>query len=82
MTAHIKRMQEATTLTYFSLECTFFTMTIFKSSQEWEEFEKVRDEGKKKLDEERKRMRREKLLLEKAQRERDAPKGKYFMVFN
>ena len=44
--------------------------------QEWEEFEKVRDEGKKKLEEEKKRVRREKLLLEKAQREMDVPKGK------
>ena len=53
--------------------------------QEWEEFEKVRDEGKKKLEEEKKRVRREKLLLEKAQREMDVPKGKnafnFFLFF-
>ena len=36
----------------------------------------MREDGKKKLEEDRKRVRREKILLDKAQREMDVQKGK------
>ena len=44
----------------------------------------MREDGKKKLEEDRKRVRREKILLDKAQREMDVQKGKnviYIVTF-
>ncbi|XP_023336950.1 centromere protein J isoform X3 [Eurytemora carolleeae] len=43
-------------------------------TKDWEEFEKVRDDGKKKIEEERRRVRREKMLLDKAIKESTTPK--------
>ena len=40
----------------------------------------MREDGKKKLEEDRKRVRREKILLDKAQREMDVQKGRKYLI--
>ena len=42
----------------------------------------MREDGKKKLEEDRKRVRREKILLDKAQREMDVQKGKNLQIMD